>query len=291
MTMDKRIDYIDSLKGFGGMLIAFYHITGLLGIANCRIPLINKVVKVLSDIGFVPVEMFFFLSGYLMIHHYSDKIKSLEFTEYMRRKVRAIYPFLLVSIGLCLLFIVFQGQWRNLNPYDLAYNFFLLQGGCFIGNGDFRIDLLGSGTWFLTPLFLSYVLFFYICKYKEEVAFGIYGAILILGMLGIKSGVNYPILNGYMLRGLSAFFGGACFGAIVKKYGTKVRKRTLFLGVLCVLFYAYVIVTGMYVQIHDFILITSLIFLPAVLVLIENISGFRKLLSFRILQRNGRLSV
>lgn len=57
--MKKSIVYIDSLKGIGAIIIAFYHISGLIGIPNSSLNLINKVMNILSDIGYIPVEMFF----------------------------------------------------------------------------------------------------------------------------------------------------------------------------------------------------------------------------------------
>ena len=124
---------------------------------------------------------------------------------------------------LCSIFSIIY--YHDFDIYQLIYNLFIFQGGYFPGSGDFRIDIAGGGTWFLTPLFLSYALFFFISKYKkEEQALGTYIVISLLSMIALKNNFNYPIINGYMLRGLLGFFVGSVFSCIVMKYGTKISN-------------------------------------------------------------------
>lgn len=288
--MKKNIAYIDSLKGMGALIIAFYHISGLIGSTDSSTILINKIMFTLSAIGYIPVEMFFFFSGYLMLYNYSDKIKDIEFLDYTRKRISMVYPLLFVNIVLCSLYIALgRGQ---LSIYETFYNLLFLQSGYIPGGGDFRIDIAGGGTWFLAPLFLSYSLFFYICKYKsEEKALGLYLVIVIIGLIALKNGWNFPILNGYMLRGLLGFFAGCIFSVIIKKYGFKINIFGMLLAIVIFITYTIIIYRGDYANTIDFIIITDLVILPCTMILIEKISLIKKFLSLSIFQRIGSLSM
>ncbi|MEK3789522.1 acyltransferase family protein [Paenibacillus sp. FSL K6-1230] len=288
--MKKNIAYIDSLKGIGALIIAFYHIIGLIGLPDSHTNLFNKIMYTVSVIGYIPVEMFFFFSGYLMIYNYSDKIKDVEFLDYTRKRVSMVYPLLFVNLALCSLYVVIGGG--QINIYDTFYNLLFLQSGYIPGSGDYRIDIAGGGTWFLAPLFLAYSLFFYICKYKsEERAFGIYVVIVIIGLIALKNEWNFPILNGYMLRGLLGFFVGCIFSVIVKKYGLKINIFGMLAAIIIFISYIIIIYRGEYANTIDFIIITDLVILPCTIILIEKISWVRKFLSLGILQRIGSLSM
>lgn len=288
--MKKNIAYIDSLKGIGSIIIAIYHISGLIGLPNSSVESINKIMNVINDIGYIPVEMFFFFSGYLMLYNYSDKIKDIDFFEYIKKKIIKIYPFLCINIIACSLYILITGE--HLSLYQIFYNMLFLQSGYFPGGGDFRIDVAGGGTWFLAPLFLSYVIFFYICKYrKEETSFGLYGAIVIIGMIALKNNWNYPILNGYMLRGLLGFFAGCMFSLVMKKYGFKITKSAMLGVIIILILYISIIYHGEYSNTLDFIIITDIVILPCIIIIFENIAWIQEIFSSHILKRIGALSL
>lgn len=288
--MKKDIVYIDSIKGIGALIIAFYHISGLIGIPNSSVSFINRIMQILSDIGYIPVEMFFFFSGYLMLYNYSEKIKNITFLDYIKRRVGKLYPFLFVNIIMGSLYILVIGG--HLDLYNITYNLLFLQGGYFLGGGDFRIDSIGGGTWFLSPLILSYFLFFYICKYKdEEKAFGLYSLIVLLGISIMKISWNFPIVNGYMMRGLIGFFMGCVFYSIVKRYGFKISRLSLLVMFIISILYISLISSGKYSSTLDFIIITDLILMPCIVLIFENITWMRKIFSSRILKKIGEFSL
>ncbi|MFP4975299.1 acyltransferase family protein [Paenibacillus sp. CN-4] len=288
--MKKNVDYIDSLKGIGAILIAYYHISGLIGTPTSSLQTFNKIADVLSSIGYIPVEMFFFFSGYLMVYNYADKIKDIAFFEYIIKRIRTVYPFLMINLVGCSLYIIISGG--NVSLYQILYNLLFLQSGYFPGGGDFRIDVAGGGTWFLAPLLLSYIIFFYVSKYKsEEKAFGVYGVIVIIGMIALKNNWNYPIFNGYMLRGLLGFFTGCLFSVVVKKYGFNYTKSVK-VGMLVVfLAYLSLIVFGEYTNTIDFIVVTDVLILPCIIMIIESFGWLKKIIEVNFLRRLGKLSM
>ncbi|MCM3747643.1 acyltransferase family protein [Paenibacillus pasadenensis] len=288
--MKKNIGYIDSLKGIGAIIIALYHIIGLIGVPDSSLYFINKIFEVISVIGYIPVEMFFFFSGYLMLYNYSNKIKSIDFFDYFRKRTKLVYPYLIINITLCSLYIIIKGGY--ISAYQIFYNLSFLQSGFFLGTGDFRIDIAGGGTWFLAPLLLSYCIFFYICKYKdEEQAFGLYCGIVLIGIIALKNSWNYPILNGYMLRGLTGFFAGCMFSLIAQKYELKSRKLAMF-GTLILLFLSIkIFYQNEYTSTLDFIIITDLVVLPLIIIFLNNFLTARKILSLFIFKRIGALSM
>ena len=288
--MKKNIEYIDSLKIIGAFIIAFYHITGVIGIPNNSFSLTTNIARTLSAIGYIPVEMFFFISGYLMVYNYSDKIKKIDFLEYIIKKIGKIYPFLIINIFLCSLFSIIY--YHNFDIYQLIYNLFIFQGGVFPGAWDFRIDIAGGGTWFLTPLFLSYILFFFISKYKkEETALGTYIAIALLSMMALKNNFNYPIINGYMLRGLLGFFAGSIFSSIIKKYGFKIPNFIKVIVLFFISAYVYIIISKQYNNTIDFIIYTDIVFLPCLFLICENVNWFKNILTSTRFKKISSLSM
>lgn len=188
------------------------------------------------------------------------------------------------------MYIIISGGYISF--YQILYNILFLQSGYFPGSGDFRIDVAGGGTWFLAPLFLSYAIFFYICKFRsEEKAFGLYSIIVLIGLIALKNGWNYPILNGYMLRGLLGFFVGCMFSVIVKKYGFKVSKSVILGIVIIIISYISIIYRGEYINTLDFIIITDIVIIPCIILTFENILWIKKIFSFHILKRIGTLSM
>lgn len=288
--MKKNVEYINSLKIIGAFIIAFYHISGVIGIPNNSFSFATSISKTLSSIGYIPVEMFFFISGYLMVYNYSDKIKKIDFLEYIIKKLGKIYPFLIINIFLCSLFSIIY--YNDFNIYQLIYNLFIFQGGYFPGSGDFRIDIAGGGTWFLTPLFLSYILFFFISKYKkEEKALGTYIAIALLSIIALKNNYNYPIVNGYMLRGLLGFFVGSIFSLIIMKYGFRISNFAKAIVLFFIATYVYIIISNQYNNTIDFIIYTDIVFLPCLFLICENIKWIKNILSLTVFKKIAALSM
>lgn len=287
--MQKK-DYINGMKGLGALIIATYHIIGIIGLPNGKNVFV-KIITLISQIGYIPVEMFFFFSGFLMVYNYSKKIKSIDCLDYIKNKFIKLLPLLLISILFCVIFYISNNA--PISIYQIFYNIFLFQGGLFIGNGDYRIDIVGNGTWFLTPLIISYILFYYIFRNnKKENAFGISLAIVLLSIITLKNYFNYPILNGYMARGFLAFFSGTIFYLIFEKY--KLNKASLSLkiySIIMIILYFVIILKGDYKETVDFIIFTDIFILPSILLICENFEKVSRFLSNFIFKKLNDISM
>ncbi len=127
----KRIDWIDSLKGFGIFCVTFAHL-------GCNVLLETHIYS-------FHMFLFFFLSGFL--HNNSGG----DFKKYLHKKVKAILiPFLLWNLLSCL-----AGLFLSYSVSETIRLFFWLD-----GENCWNVPI-----WFLLLLFMVEIVFFFIEKY------------------------------------------------------------------------------------------------------------------------------
>lgn len=161
--LDKRIDWIDSLKGLGIILVVWGHM---------NIPLTAETI-----IYSFHMPLFFFISGYL----YKSKKRAIGEVFYRKSKtlLTPYFYFALISIPFgILLSILFGG---GINWKEVILNFFYLDG--FIG--------WNAPIWFLIVLFIVEVVYFLIDKTMKFKTIFI-GLSFIIAYFMTKSGYMYP---------------------------------------------------------------------------------------------------
>lgn len=197
----KRIEWIDSLKGFGIFCVTLGHL-------SC-----NYLIE--THIYSFHMFLFFFLSGFLHKNAHGD------FKKYIAKKIKSLFiPFLSWNFLSCL-FGVFIGK----NISDSIRLFFLLDGEiCW-----------NAPIWFLLQLFLVEIVFFYIEKYIPHRIYLSIPILILLWML--VSGNNIflklnilPIcLLFYILGYLFKQFYGKFNSRIIAKYKYAFGAAVLFL--------------------------------------------------------------
>jgi len=187
MSSMKRIDWIDSLKGFGILCVTFGHL-------GCNFLLETHIYS-------FHMFLFFFLSGFLHNNYYGD------FKQYISKKTKALFvPFLLWNILSCLIGLVMF--------YSLSETirlFFLLDGKiCW-----------NAPIWFLLLLFMVEIVFFFI---EKHIPYGKFLSMPILFILWMFVSGRNVFLKLNILPVCLLFY---TFGTIFKQFYDKRNGRII----------------------------------------------------------------
>ena len=129
--MVERLHAADFLRGVAALIVVFWHYKFFFAATPASVmlyPFYNN--------GQIAVDLFFVISGFILMHVYHDKIyKYSEFREYMIKRVARLYPLHVISLMITAL--LFIGFYLNKGVYGFVYlkndtyhfflNLFLLQ--------------------------------------------------------------------------------------------------------------------------------------------------------------------
>lgn len=203
---------IDGLRGIAAVGIAlFAHYYFF--VPELNYPFYNRLTYWFWNYASYFVDLFFVISGFVMVHAYRDKIKlqKIGFTDFVKKRLVRFYPLMVFSL-FCVLVLQLVHQaatgvfFVNELIYDNSVWTFLLNLLCLQGT-----SLLGSSfnapSWYLSIVLIMYVLFFlgtyWSGKYNKENLF--YGAMVLLGIVIAVKGYPVVFLN---CRGMIGFFTG-----------------------------------------------------------------------------------
>lgn len=138
--MKKRIEYIDAIKGFGILLVMFNH---------CG--LYNESISPIISAGYMP--WFFILSGITF------KNKGTKNNIQLKCK-RLLIPYFFYGI---ILSFIPLAEWSN-NLLGILYSRYCL----YPNLSHTFLPKYGSPLWFLTAMFISYILFFLYIRISQK---------------------------------------------------------------------------------------------------------------------------
>ena len=187
-----------------------------------NVPFINK----LSIYGYMLVELFFIISGFLFLVSYFNKIKEKDLSIKTFLKKRYIR---LIFVGAITTFVMFL----------LQQSYYMLNGDFWIwGNndlGNLLLQLIGvqywlepgivslnNAVWYISVLLLCYIVFFYISKLvvKKKNIF-IFLLPIVAALIVQKCNLNIPILNYNVTRGIISFGIGVFIGCLSKNLNNR----------------------------------------------------------------------
>lgn len=230
---------LTSLRFIAVVWVILYHFRGGLGLGDWL-----TVTK-----GYLGVDFFFILSGFILFHVYREKIKSGAVSPwkfYIRRLAR-IYPihlftFILYMAGLLLAFSVLHEpddlqqmekyHWFN-NWHPILNNLLLTHGWGFEKELSFNVP-----TWSLSSEWFAYLLFPFIVPglSKLPTRWIIGGAFsLLLGMwflvpILMQNQMTMLTFNFSVLRIMPEFIFGIALYEVGRNYKFTFSARTLFIG-------------------------------------------------------------
>lgn len=154
-----RLD-INGLKGLAILSVVFYHLFDLLKLANLS-------ENTLFDGGFLGVDIFFVISGFLICGSVLNKLSTGDFSVfsfYKRRFIRIAPPLLLVCLFTLILgyFLLIPDVYRELNV-EIANALIFIGNFRFANLGGYfaldSSDKLLLHTWYLCVTIQFYIIF------------------------------------------------------------------------------------------------------------------------------------
>ncbi len=97
MCQSKRIGYINSLKGIASVNIVLHHFVLNIGIPEIPISMIQQYMAWCGKYGYLGVELFYFLSGYLILEHYNSRIRKMSLYSFLKKRFLKLYPVLFIN--------------------------------------------------------------------------------------------------------------------------------------------------------------------------------------------------
>ena len=289
----QKITAFDGLRGLGACAIAFFrHYDHF----EPEVSPLKKVFPVAYTNGWLAVEMFFMLSGFVMMLGWHDRIREDEttFSGYLGKRLYRIYPLHFFSLILVVIleswYVRFVGipfVYLEHNLYRFWLNVFCIQTG--IIDNEFSCN---GPAWFISVIMLMYVIFYLVVKNTKSEN-RLYFWMTILAFYGVRLVVaapGGPLLCKEVGRGLSCFFIGALLAVGYKK---KIFERMRFLvwGSALIALISYIVIrVGQGERLGNVHLLVILCISPAVILAAVYLAPVRFVLNLKPFLLLGKIS-
>lgn len=301
--MGMKYKEINGLKGCLAVCIVIYHYFGIEGFANGdqNAVLFYPVLSPFYQYGYIAVEVFFMITGFLMANsylgNYDSKFLQMDFSQYCFHKFRYLIPLAQIPGVIIILYGVVVDRWLTNNAvvpsftiFDAYKNLFFC-GFTFFSFGGGLTNYWNGITWYLEILLPCYVLFYVLIK---NISKGKQGSILLLSSAFVGLGIVLNVTAEALWqvawgRGLYSFFLGILIWYIVKR-NTKAKNTFLgeILAVNCTLLYmAWILQVNIFDNAEY---IGQYIVAPSVLFASINLPILKRILQSRSLQKLGNIS-
>lgn len=293
----KHFYEIDSLKIFFALWVVFHHYFTWEGgwkIDNCP-----KISAFIYIYGWLGVEFFFILSGFLMEHTYKKIIYTLSFPQFMGRRLKNIFfPYFCAECaGLLIVFMDYllcQGQFLfhkgwQINVENIIRSFSMTALGWNIGTPVF----MGGATWYINVLILCYILYFVVLRFAKRCKIKpiyLYIAAMLLAQGFHQMNISFPFLLDISTRGYWCFFTG-CILYNIQQHGIFNKKRyILVLDFIVLLFLLAGHKVGMPVILGDIKFVFIYLVFPVLILTAKNLPTAKKLFSSKFLVSASKYS-
>lgn len=208
VDVKKHLYALDGISGLGSLVIMIFHF-GLFAshLEGHPYPL-SKLLAPIYQYGYLAVEFFFLMSGFVIEYSYSKKVKTYTFYQFLLKRIQRLYPLLMLTTILTgiLQLIYYQMMGREyffIHPITLwgaFLHFFGLQ------NAGLSVLTFNGPAWYVGVLVLMYLLYYYSSINIHRIK--IYGLFIIIGVYIYCGKYNLPFLNEAIARGCVSFFAG-----------------------------------------------------------------------------------
>ncbi|MCQ2595175.1 MAG: acyltransferase [Treponemataceae bacterium] len=294
----KRFDELDGLKIFFALGVVLHHYFTWEGgwkAENC--PKLSTFIYVYGWLG---VEFFFILSGFLMEHTYRKIIDALSFPQFMGRRLKSLYaPYLCAEcVGILIIFIdlflcqgqfLFHNGWR-INIENIVRSFSMTALGWNVGTPVF----MGGATWYINVLVLCYALYFAVLRVSKWFRIKpmyLYIAVMFISQSLYQMGINLPLLIDISACGYWCFFVGCILYNIQQ---SRIFNKKFYILALNVFVVSFLII-GHKVGIPEILGNIRLVFIfvvfPVLILTVENLPIAKKIFSCKVLTSAGKYSM
>lgn len=297
-TMDTK--GIDGLRGIAALGIAiFTHYFLLLPERNY--PFYNHVTYWFWNYASYLVDLFFVISGFIMVYAYRDKIKNAQvgFVPFVKKRLVRFYPLMVFALFVVLLLQLVYQQMTGLffaykTIYDNSVLSFLMNLLCLQGTA-LVASSFNAPSWYLSIVLVMYILFYAATcaagKYNmENVA---YAGLLLLGIVIAVKNYETIFLN---CRGLVGFFAGCLTCVFAEKVNELEKKRKRLMTAAVFLVFAVICVIGavyghrVFAPDPQVVLIYEMILWPCAVFLTVHMDWLRRIMKNPVFLFFGRIS-
>ena len=244
--------------------------------------------------GYLGVNFFFVLSGFVFSYVYGEKIisRTIGIKRFIVLRLSRLYPVFLITTG-----VVAILQWArksmgyeyfvypNNDIYHLLLNFFFLQAGWFEKGLSFN-----APSWSIAMECIAYLVFFGTLYYFPKHRFLIYYLLILLGLSMQKTQASLPFFNQGTSQVLIAFFIGA-FTYKINDYLNKGNKYFLYI-IISISFFLSVAASLLGHEFfgETFIDVYVILLFPSLILAVLNFKMLKKLTSLRPFTYLGDIS-
>lgn len=245
----ERILSLDGLKGLCALGIAFFWHYRHFIIESFPM---YSVFKPLYDQGDALTDVFFIVSGLVIILRYEERIinKEIDFITFFSSRIKRIFPAVILSsiivallqfLHLLLARDIFVYPIYSYNLYDLFLNFLGIQYGLLGETFSFN-----GPAWYISVLLFCYLIYYLIINIlrdKKDLIIPVYFLLIQVGLAIYKSdqsGLDYIFVIG---RGIAGYFVGGLLAKVLLKR-EKLNEKVcgyfaLIIIVICALITSY----------------------------------------------------
>ncbi|WP_143321017.1 acyltransferase [Clostridium sp. HBUAS56010] len=253
--------------------------------------------------GWLAVEFFFLLSGYIFFYKYSKPISegTISFRNFFILRFSRLYPLHFVTLTVVMLFQwyrIFQGKdffiYSNNNLYHFLLNIFFIQNGWIYTDWSFN-----APSWSVSVELLAYFLFYQILKNIGKIGNNVYAAFIALIYLGLILQIfsfNVPLFNSQVGRIIFCFFTGCLLSKLQGMILAK-QKQLLFsciCGAILLFHFSAILIFGyefaIVKMLGNYSIVYSVLFFPCIILLALNSSVVNKILSLAPFRFLGDIS-
>jgi len=285
-VVKKRFDTLDSFRGICAILVVCYHARILLSFTEATF----------FRNGHYFVEFFFVLSGFVLFHTYGEaKFTKDKFKQYLTSRFFRLYPMHILTLIVVIIieFIKLYAGKKGITfnnaaftetarPADIIPNLLLLH--AWLPNAT--STSFNMVSWSISIEFYMYIIFGGILLLGDKIKHYFF-ALIMLSAFALLF-IDFSLIKGEVLRGLSCFFAGCLSYLVYKKLAAVNGARALFTILELILIATIVMVLAAELP-HKTIAVTIVFCLTVITFALERgaISDLFKLSPFTFL---GKLS-
>lgn len=275
---------MDGVCGLASIIIVVYHFGLFAQYLEGNAYPVEQKLAIIYRYGYLAVELFFIISGFLVEYSYGERLKAFSFFEFMIKRIKRLYPLLFFTVCITGLLQLIFFQLENtffVHPISLWGAFLYVFG---LQNAGFSELTFNGPGWYVGVLVLMYGLYFIASLSYRKVLY--YIGFIVIGMCVLCNDLNATILNSAVARGLVCFFCGVLVCILYKNKDIKILRicyLVLLVSSLLIYFYGELIIGNMN-------LYFGLVYYPSFLLCVLNNKLLTEILSFRPLLLLGDLS-
>lgn len=292
---------IEGLRGIGAVCIAFFsHYYYYLPERN--FPFSCFLTDWFWNYASYFVELFFVISGFVMVQAYCERIKNgqVSFGTYIKKRISRFYPVMIVAL---LAVIILQSVHKRLtgiffveelifenNVLAFVLNLLCLQGTSLIGSS------FNAPSWYLSIVLIMYIVFYIVTYVAGKYNFEKYAyfTMMILGLVLAIKAVPTIFLN---CRGVLGFFTGAVLcdvcNTIVNMDNKKQRYAVIgaaFAALLAVCYLGIRYSHNIFSPNPQVVVIYGMIIWPLIVLLVVCVPVISRIMQFKVFTFFGKIS-